>query len=499
MKAKHLFFIVPVILIQEGYAQLGGNNLMEYQLGNLPDTDPAALSSHYDQLNLSYRHKALKASIRYEHFFSQNEASSYYRISQFQARYSKEKLDLKVGNFNETLGNGLLMRGFEIPGSVFEEEAYRSRYGFYRDMLGFSAKYTGDIWYLQALRGKSLVNTLPPTQPPEERRIDLVEGIESGVTLKGQTLGLILMRNSNPFEEDVFYSLLGSGFLGTLLSYNLEYAHNVGKDLPVFAMSDEARYGLYASLGLSLGSFGLSAEYKDYHNLFIGSGISDPPTTVREQKYKVLNRSIHVPILDDESGIQLEAYVAFPNMEHLVVNYTRAVNELFQTYHFNEVFAEFSFYPGDVNGLTVFADWASDEFKAEDQRLAAGAVWERHLTGSWSAQLHVEYQYIQRNLVEKESMHNGVLILGVSQSPKLSLSLLWEVSTDPFLTDVPSTIEVESGVRHWPGVEASYRINAANTLSLFAGQRRGGPACTSGICYEVLDFEGIELRLKTKF
>jgi hypothetical protein len=38
-----------------------------------------------------------------------------------------------------------------------------------------------------------------------------------------------------------------------------------------------------------------------------------------------------------------------------------------------------------------------------------------------------------------------------------------------------------------------------NTISMFAGKRRGGPACTSGICYEVLDFEGIEIRLKTIF
>ncbi len=119
-----------------------------------------ALSSLYDQLNLGYRYKGLKASVRYEQFLSQNEGSSYYSLSQFQVQYRKEKLELKVGNFNETLGNGLLMRGYEIAGSVFEEEAYRTRYGFYRDMLGFSAKYTGDIWYLNALRGKSLVNYL---------------------------------------------------------------------------------------------------------------------------------------------------------------------------------------------------------------------------------------------------------------------------------------------------------------------------------------------------
>jgi len=481
------------------YGQLTGNNLFEYQLGNLPYTEPSDLSAHYDQLNLGYRYKSLKATLRYEHFLSQNEGSSYASLRQFQIQYRKEKIELKIGNFNETLGNGLLVRGYEIAGSVFEEEGYRSRYGFYRDMLGFSAKYSGDIWYFQALRGKSLVNTLPPTLTMDERRIDLVEGMETGISLYRQTLGLILMRNSNPFEKDNFYSLLFSGSVYGIVSYNLEYAHNLGSDLPLFAMDEDSRYGLYGSLSFSLGSFGLSFEYKNYHDLLIGTGISDPPTAVKEHKYKVLNRSIHVPQLTDESGIQVEAFYTFKNRDRLVFNYTYALNELYEAYGFNEIFLEYSFYPGLRNDVSLFADYASDEFTGEHTRYAAGGVWDYQLAGSWSAQLHLEYQFIEREFVEKDKMHNGVVSLGVSKSSRLNVSMIWELSNDPYLTDRPDTGEIESGVRHWPGLEASYRINPTNTLSVFAGKRRGGPACTSGICYEVLDFEGVEIRLKTKF
>jgi hypothetical protein len=491
-----LLLLVPAMQM---HGQLTGNNLFEYQLGNLPYTDPAGLSSHYDQLNLGYRYKGLKATMRYEHFLSQNDGSSYFNLSQFQVHYRRDKLVLKVGNFFETLGNGLLVRGYEIAGSVFEEEIYRSRYGFYRDILGFSAKYSGDIWYFQALRGKSLVNTLPPTAPPEERRIDLVEGMETGISLYSQTLGIVLLRNSYPFEEEYFYSLLLSGSFFGMLAYNFEYAHDVSSGLPVFAMDDLSKYGMYGSVSFSVGSFGLSAEYKNYHNLLIGSGINDPPTTVREQKYKVLNRSIHIPQLLDESGIQLEGFYTFSNHEHLVVNYTRAVNQFFMDYRFNELFLEYSFYPGQKNNVSVFADYASDEFESEDTRYAAGAVWDYSVIGPWSAQLHFEYQYIERNIVEMTSMHNGVVILGLSKSPVMSVSMILELSNDPYLTNHPDTPEIETEFRYWPGVEASYKINPTNTLSIFAGKRRGGPACTSGICYEVLDFEGIEIRLKTKF
>lgn len=481
------------------YGQLSGNNLFEYQLGNLPYTDPSDLSAHYDQLNLGYRYKGLKATLRYEHFLSQNEESSYASLSQFQVQYRKDKLSLKVGNLVETLGNGLLVRGYEIAGSVFEEESYRSRYGFYRDLLGFSAKYSGDIWYFHALRGKSLVNTLPPTLPMSDRRIDLVEGMETGVSFFHQTLGLILMRNTNPSEKANFYSLLYSGSIPGFISYNFEYAHNLNKDLPLFAMDEQSRYGLYASLSYSIGSFGLSFEYKNYHNLLIGTGISDPPTAVKEQKYKVLNRSIHVPQLTDESGIQLEAFYTFSNRNHLVFNYTYSLNEIYELYHFNEVFLEYSFNPGQRNNVSLFVDYASDEFKSEDSRYAAGGVWDFHVAGAWSTQLHLEYQYIERTFAETDKINNGVVILGLSKSSKLNISMVLELSNDPYLTDKPDTDELESSLRYWPGMEASYRINPSNTISLFAGKRRGGPACTSGICYEVLDFEGVEIRLKTKF
>jgi len=402
-------FLIPFFLLfpfMQMFGQLSGNNIAEYQLGNLPYTEPAALSSLYDQLNLGYRYKGLKTSIRYEQFLSQNEGSSYYNLSQFQVQYRKDKLELKVGNFNETLGNGLLMRGYEIAGSVFEEEAYRTRYGFYRDMLGFSAKYTGDIWYLNALRGKSLVNTLPPTVDSKERRVDLVEAVETGISLFSQTLGLIVMRDSNPFDEELFYSLLFSGSLFNLLSYNLEYAHDISEDLPWFTMDDKSRYGLYGSLGFALGSFGMSLEIKNYHNLLIGSGISDPPTAVREQKYKVLNRSTHVPELSDESGIQLEAYYSFADGEHLVFNYTRALNQLYLNYLYNELFLEFSFDPGKKNNISLFADYASDPFKFEDTRLAGGVVWDYSLPGRWSAQMHLEYQYLEREIVYFEYIVN---------------------------------------------------------------------------------------------
>jgi len=87
---------------------------------------------------------------------------------------------------------------------------------------------------------------------------------------------------------------------------------------------------------------------------------------------------------------------------------------------------------------------------------------------------------------------DSIEIAAVIKNPKTSFSLVFEMSDDPkLINNYPK--------RLWFGADFSYKIDNHNTLSIFAGQRRGGPACTSGICYEVLDFEGVELRFTTKF
>lgn len=476
--------------------QISGNNLFEYQWGNLPHAAPADLSAHYDQLNLQYRYKNLKAGLRYEHFFSQTGGTSYYGISQFNLRYRYEGLKVKAGHISEMLGNGLLFRAYEIPASVYEEEAYRVRYGFYRDLLGFSAQYMADHWYVKALRGRSLNNTLPPTLEWQDRRPDLAEGLEGGVSFFDQTAGVILFRNTNGETRSPFYSLLLEGNILAILSYNVEVAHNLSRDIAPFDFGSDARYGIYSSVSLNYRQVGLSVEFKNYQDMLIGSGVSDPPTLVKEHTYKLLNRSIHVPQYTNERGIQLEGYYAFSDGSRLLLNHARAVNEFTRTFLFTEYFAELTTYPGKNTTLTLFLDYAEDPFKGEKQRMTGGTLLETYLGNRWSGNLHAEYQHFKRTLGETIPVQNMAWIIGVSKSPSLSVSLTWEISDDPLQREA---VGIPGKWRHWLGSDISYRLNNRNTLSLFVGQRRGGPACTSGICYEVLDFEGAEIRLTSKF
>ena len=76
---------------------------------------------------------------------------------------------------------------------------------------------------------------------------------------------------------------------------------------------------------------------------------------------------------------------------------------------------------------------------------------------------------------------------------KFGLDLVFEMSSDPF------QLEEEKSWITYPGIIINYMPVHSTKVSLFAGKRRGGPACNSGVCYDVLDFEGIELRISTTF
>lgn len=106
-----LTMVVPVCLS----AQVGGNNLFEYQVGNIPETEPSDLNTLYNQTNLTYKHKKINIRLRLEQFYNSDVAErNYISLSQYHIKYRNKKIRLEVGTLYETLGRGLLLRTYEI-------------------------------------------------------------------------------------------------------------------------------------------------------------------------------------------------------------------------------------------------------------------------------------------------------------------------------------------------------------------------------------------------
>jgi hypothetical protein len=492
--------IITGLMIMGGnvYTQFSGNNLFEVQWGNLPDDEPAMLLSNYNQLNLNYRHGDFKASGRLEYFINRFAERRYLNPSQFRLGYKTRTLEFKAGTYYDMLGNGLLLRAYDIPGSVFESPGYRIRHGFYRDLFGGSAGYRGENFRIRTLYGKPLVNVLPPGVDRKERRSEDLYALQPGFTIGEQDIDLHYLYTSNKGGSHHYSSVKAAGNLPYNFSYNIEVAAELGTGMPLFTESGST-HAVYASLMYSGWSTGGSLEWKDYRNFILGSGFNDPPTLVKEHTYKVLNRSIHVPLISNERGFQAEFYYRFESGHTLTLNVSRARNESVRKTVWQEYFAEVLIPFGGSSTLKWFTDYAMDPFRYEPHRVAGGGIAEVALAGKWSMMTELEYQFIRRTGFLPGSVHNAVIIVGLSKGPAFSIALTYEGSTDPFLTDDPGTFEIEKGSRHWLGLDMKLKIRSQHTLALFAGQRRGGPACTSGICYEVLDFTGLELRLISKF
>ena len=109
-KALVLFSLILLSLVN--YAQLSGTNLMEAQIGNIPGKEPNDLKTLYDQFNIQYKYAGFRAFARLEQFYTtKSDGNEYIKPTQYSLFYRSRGFEARLGNFYETLGKGLLLRG----------------------------------------------------------------------------------------------------------------------------------------------------------------------------------------------------------------------------------------------------------------------------------------------------------------------------------------------------------------------------------------------------
>ena len=466
--------------------QFRGHNLSEYQQGKLP-SDKASFGTIYNRLFTTYRYKKFTAKGTFELFQSPKNNSSYIKPSQLSLGYKQRNFDLSIGNFYETIGRGTLLRSFDIPGAVLEDLSFRSRHYFNRDMLGATAKFRFKNVKTKLIYGKPLNYVFPPTISSKTRRPDEVAAIYTEYNKNQQTLGFALMNHKITNLNTLYLMTTANGNINPYISYYAEISKNVD-DYELGDFSKEAAYAAYASLNMTVARFGLSLEYKNYNKFLIGSGINEPPALVKEHAYVVLNRSTHVLQPTNEKGYQVEGFYSFPDFSTLTLNVTKAINDFGKEFVFDEYFIEYAFPDSSVKDLRLFFDYAEDPFKNQKNRISTGLYADWKVSKKQTLKSNYEFQTFERF---GEKYQNHVLILGYGFLSKFIFNIVAEKSNDSFV--------VEKGTKIWGGLNLNYMLNKKNKAQLFVGSRRGGPACNAGVCYEVLDFQGVELRLTSRF
>ena len=473
-----VFIFSALLLCFCGYAQVSGTNLVEYQFGKLPNANENSFHGVYSKPVIHYRLNKFKATAWLQFYQSPFSERNYTDLSWLGLNYKNKGWDISLGNFNSTLERGILFRSYEIQGALLEDLSYRGKYYFYRDVLGASVGFKRKKFSVRAIWGHTLNNVFPPSRAFEDRRTDEIFAVTTSLKMHGQSIGISAIRIKNEVENSYYGASHLSGNITSSLAYYISYAKNLNDP----AASRDS-YALYGSLNYALKSFGLSAEWKNYENFVLGSGINEPPALVKEHSYRVLNRITHVLDPGSEKGVQLEAYYAPNNNTAVNLNYTYASNNLGKLFNYEEWFAQFTSVIFNKTDLRVFVDYAKDELKGQSNRGSTG-FFVNHPLSSIVENVTFEFnaQTFKRN---NSTVKNYVGDVTLRFKSKLFLSVLSEWSNDRTLSN---------NSKLWLGSTVNYKWNNKNTFTLFVGERRGGPACNAGVCYEILDFKGVEFR-----
>jgi hypothetical protein len=498
-------------------AQVSITSLTEVQRGRVPGEDPEVLSNVYEQFNLDYSSGAFQANGRFEVYRASIDGRSLTFLSQRSISWTNGSAYVVGGNFYGILGRGLTMRAFELPGVILESTLFRQRYTNTQDMEGAQASWTGDQFEVKALAGRPVAGDIPPGYPDSISALDKLTGLGSDRRQDWVAGGEVSVR---PIPElKLGGTVVNIRPQGVGLEDSYAWSGLAGLDLtPLFARAgSESLYGeLYAEIGkrerfsseghgryyggnFGFGAVGLSVEYKDYDNFDLLA--NDPPQLVREHGAYLLNRNTHVLQTLNESGFQVEAVVPVAGLATVTANVSRGKNRL--SARVSTVFDE-RFIGVSLDALpeaytaSAFFDWGRDEIEALSAQRTGGVL--VGMTTETDHTLELDFE-LQRGKLPfgANPWYWDTYAALLWQGPfGLGAAVALDRSTNPSETDLGGTFEVETEAVNFLSVNLTGRFGPYEAL-LFAGERRGGTACTSGTCYEVLAFRGAELRVLTRF
>jgi hypothetical protein len=219
----------------------------------------------------------------------------------------------------------------------------------------------------------------------------------------------------------------------------------------------------------------------------------------------------HFLLAHDEKGHQLAGEGSLPGGIVLQTNWAEAVNRADDGFGNFSGARQYSLYylglespPAHATRLVIFAAAGQNEIEGITRHTVLGHRLELSHANGWGSALDLQYQTAERRLStplldEQQSFHNLFGAFSLTKAGVGSLAFQGEYSSDPLEADDPFTPEIETESRAWYGVVGNWQINVHHEATIFAGDRRGGTACTSGTCYEVPDFSGVELRLISRY
>ncbi len=505
MKVSSLLLILLVTAPVSAQITIAG--LSEMQRGEVSGSDSTAISTAYNQFNVDFSQKDFQAGFRTEVYNVWGADREVYQITQKYARWNHGGARIEVGNYYAILGRGLTLRAFELPGVVLESQLYRLRYSPAQDLEGAIAAWAGNRIEAKALIGRPAIGDIPPGaksgNPPRNiaRREDWISGAElavrpfSNLKIGGTSVHI------NPSGPQAENNWAWSGFGELDFTDFLSNAGLYGSVYTEYARRESGidGHGFYLSGNIGGSRLGLSAEYKSYDNMSFR--FNDPPSLIREHTSFLLNKSTHVLLLINEQGFQIEGTYTQPNLGTFTANVSHARNDLGPTVQtfFEERHLSFDLENLDHLSATFFFNWGRDDLDGLDSRRTGGVIFETTTATGQTLGLDLQYQNASRPFGEPNTFNDKYGAISWQHPRGFGAAIVIDHTSDPFEVDRPETFDIETGTRTFWSLNLNARVGTHYDAILFVGERRGGTACTSGTCYQVLPFQGVEMRLNTYF
>jgi hypothetical protein len=441
--------------------------------------------------------------------------------------FSRQGLELRAGDFYTLFGKGLAMNLFENRGINYDTRLDGVRGSYHNDHVR-AIFATGKMRYNDLLNPERIETYSVKSGHIEITPVDYFRIGGSIVGAEGElptSFGLDLVHADIP---EVMASLRGYGFDLFVQKAWKRTSFLRPTATGVFTSGSSEGDALYGSLSYTADfGLGVTLEYKDYRFDDVREidrdanrptrmlPMQNPPIVHKEHYFTLLSRGPHVVDFNDEIGMQLDVFYSLA--PEITLNFNGAMasrhngylerNGFLVTYErensflptLDEKFSPFWELYGEVEWYFDGHSYVRAAFNRRFDSPYEGGL--AHVTASTTIPIRVEYMLDDEYSIgasfeqqfyhdsfsrEKPDYFNEYVSVTFARAAHWSATVRMEYTTDK---------GDPSGKDFWRTIEFAYRLGNDHIATISYGTERGGLVCTSGICREILPFDGVRLSL----
>ncbi len=438
-------------------------------------------------LDVGYKYIYWRAGLRVEFHDPRNPEVYNDKITQRYVMFKKDWLRIRAGNFYERLGRGLVFHAFEIQSQTLNRTD--ENIAIDRNIDGANIKLSFDNVDVTAIWG----------QPLKMFSSDRGDALGGGEVRFRPFSALLLGGTFLKFSDEFLAGVVGLERKIDLELSSLQVGLNLGSidlytEISQKKSADESAIpngnAVYAAANYSGDSFGLSAEFKRYEDF--KTDFNNPPALVKTHSFVLLNRHTHSLNAKDEIGYQFESYFS-PNPSTTITLHASGADNLEnnERLRFREYFFESRQEWGEQAISRVLIDYSKDRLLGDLNRWTFASEVDYFLNDRNSLLFDAQLQNIDNENNLNGKYWNMLGLLAFSRSPFMTLSAQFEHTTNP-----PSE---NSKKTNWFSGTLNLKVGQHHDVILTAGSRPAGLVCSGGICFQVPEFEGVEVRWNARF